>query len=142
MRLWTIHPCYLDRQGLLALWRECLLAQAVLLGKTKGYLHHPQLIRFRGQRVPVSAIATYLAAAHKESLQRGYHFDKNLIQRGRIRKRIPETRGQLLYEWHHLLSKLQGRSPEHFLSIRHITEPTSHPLFEIVPGEVKDWEKT
>jgi len=30
MRLWTIHPKYLDRQGLLALWREALLAQKVL----------------------------------------------------------------------------------------------------------------
>lgn len=31
MRLWSIHQSYLDRQGLLAVWREGLLAQGVLL---------------------------------------------------------------------------------------------------------------
>ena len=142
MRLWTIHPCYLDRQGLLALWREGLLAQAVLLGKTKGYVHHPQLTRFRDLRSPVAGIAAYLEVVHKESERRGYHFDQTRIQRRRLRKRIPETRGQLLYEWHHLLIKLQRRSPEHFLSLRQITEPTSHPLFEIIPGVVRPWERT
>ena len=29
MRLWSLHPRYLDRQGLTALWREGLLARAV-----------------------------------------------------------------------------------------------------------------
>ena len=37
MRLWTLHPKYLDPQGLVALWREALLARAVLQGKTRGY---------------------------------------------------------------------------------------------------------
>lgn len=141
MRIWTLHPRYLDRQGLLALWRESLLAQAVLLGKTKGYLHHPQLIRFRNQHAPISAIATYLVEVHNESLRRGYHFDKGLICRGRIRKPIPETQGQLNYEWNHLKLKLQNRSPEHFLKTRRAAKPESHPLFEIVFGEVRDWEK-
>ena len=141
MRIWTVHPRYLDRQGLLALWREGLLAQAVLLGQTKGYIHHPQLIRFRDQPVPVAAIATYLAAVYKESLQRGYHFNKSLIQRGRIRKCLPETQGQLHYEWNHLKLKLQSRSHEQFLKIKNIAEPDPHPLFEIIPGEVGDWEK-
>lgn len=141
MRIWTVHPRYLDRNGLLALWREGLLAQAVLLGKTKGYRHHPQLIRFRGQRASAAAISTYLATVHKESLHRGYHFDKNLIHRGRIRKRILETQGQLLYEWHHLKLKLERRSPEHAEILRHITEPASHPLFVIIPGGIRDWER-
>jgi len=37
MRLWTIHPKYLDAKGLVALWRETLLAKHVLEGKTPGY---------------------------------------------------------------------------------------------------------
>ena len=37
MRLWSLRPKYLDSQGLVALWREGLLAQAVLRGKTRGY---------------------------------------------------------------------------------------------------------
>jgi len=141
MRLWTVHPRYLDRQGLLALWRESLLAQAVLLGRTKGYIHHPQLTRFRGQPSPVASISTYLEAVHNESVRRGYHFDQIKIQPHSIPKRIPETHGQLLYEWEHLKSKLSGRSPECFLEIRYITEPEPHPLFEIIPGGVRDWEK-
>ncbi len=34
MRLWTLHPKYLDPRGLVALWREALFAQAVLRGWT------------------------------------------------------------------------------------------------------------
>ena len=141
MRIWTVHPRYLDRQGLLALWREGLLAQAVLLGKTKGYRHHPQLIRFRNLFSPAAAIATYLEAVLKESYCRGYHFDKSRIAADRIHILIPETEGQLLYEWDHLKSKLRKRSPGHFLNIQSIKEPDPHPLFEIIPGRIRGWEK-
>jgi len=47
VRIWSLHPKYLDRQGLTACWREALLAQAVLNGATRGYTRHPQLVRFR-----------------------------------------------------------------------------------------------
>ncbi|WP_343214776.1 pyrimidine dimer DNA glycosylase/endonuclease V, partial [Dokdonella sp.] len=40
MRLWSLHPRYLDPQGLVALWREALLAKAVLRGETRGYTQH------------------------------------------------------------------------------------------------------
>ena len=60
MRLWTLHPKYLDAQGLVALWREGLLARAVLRGMTKGYRHHPQLQRFRAHASPRAAINLYL----------------------------------------------------------------------------------
>ena len=142
MRLWTLHPRYLDPQGLVAVWREGLLAQAVLLGKTRGYVHHPQLIRFREQRSPAAGIASYLAAVLEESRRRGYQFDATRIRVGRMRRRIPETRGQLLYEWAHLLRKLKKRSPAHFQRLRHLSEPDPHPLFEIVPGDIRAWEKT
>jgi hypothetical protein len=141
MRIWTIHPRYLDRQGLLALWREGLLAQAVLLGKTKGYRHHPQLARFRDLLGPVSAIATYLAGVHEESRRRGYNFDKSLIRRARKHDCILETQGQLLFEWNHLKSKLRRRSPDWLAKIEHLKEPEAHPLFLIIPGEIRDWER-
>ena len=32
MRLWSLSPRYLDVKGLVAVWREGLLADAVLLG--------------------------------------------------------------------------------------------------------------
>jgi hypothetical protein len=141
VRIWTLHPRYLDKQGLVALWREGLLAQAVLLGRTKGYVRHPQLVRFRAQRAPVAAIATYLKVVYEEAKQRGYAFDLGRICGRGMRKRIPETRGQLLYEWSHLMSKIRGRSPEHFNAVNHISMPETHPLFEIIPGDVRDWEK-
>lgn len=141
MRIWTVHPKYLDRQGLVALWREGLLAQAVLLGKTRGYVHHPQLFRFRSQSAPASAIAKYLEVVHIESMRRGYAFDSSRIRGNRMRKRISETEGQLQHEWSHLLGKLRVRSPEHFESLRHIKTPDAHPLFEIVAGEARRWEK-
>ena len=47
MRLWTVHPKYLGRQGLTGLRREALLAQAGLSGLTRGYRSHLQLLRFK-----------------------------------------------------------------------------------------------
>jgi len=72
MRLWSLHPRYLDTQGLVALWREALLARAVLRGETKGYRNHPQLDRFRSHAASVSAINTYLARVYDEAVARGY----------------------------------------------------------------------
>lgn len=142
MRLWTLHPCYLDPQGLVALWREALLAQKVLLGHTKGYQHHPQLHRFRAARNPLAAIATYLAAIHAEATRRGYQFDVRKIARPRTRARLPATKGQLLYEWQHLQRKLRRRSPAHFQRCRAIKTPTAHSLFRVVIGEIETWERT
>lgn len=141
MRLWTLHPRYLDRLGLLALWREGLLAQAVLLGETRGYRHHPQLTRFREQTSPTGAIAAYLEAVHRESQRRGYQFDRSRIRTPAIRTRLLETRGQLLFEWSHLLSKLHKRSPEQYDRIHILEEPEPHPLFDITDGEIQDWER-
>jgi hypothetical protein len=141
MRIWTLHPQYLDRQGLLALWREGLLAQAVLLGKTKGYLHHPQLERFRKQQDPVAAIATYLSAVHHEAVRRGYEFDSNKINKRRSQSRITETRGQLLYEWQHFKTKVKMRSPSVLSEVAKVQAPRPHPLFRIVSGQVRNWER-
>src|SRR4051812_24644372 len=106
MRLWTLHPKHLDPAGLVALWREALLAQAVLLGKTKGYKHHPQLIRFQRCGDPAGAVASYLAAVQEEATRRGYNFDGLKVGKNRWTGKIAETKGQLEYEWEHLGKKL------------------------------------
>lgn len=67
MRLWSLHPKYLDVKGLVALWREGLLARAVLKGKTKGYTNHTQLIRFKKQKNPVLFLDTFLNQVYLES---------------------------------------------------------------------------
>jgi len=106
MRLWSLHPRYMDRQGLLALWRESLLAKAVLRGETTGYRHHPQLLRFQATGVPRSAINAYLYEIHAESAARGYRFDGGKVGPRRSMATIPVTSGQVQYEWAHLLTKL------------------------------------
>jgi hypothetical protein len=113
----------------------------VLGGSTKGYVHHPQLIRFKSQTSPRAAIAAYLWAVHAEAQTRGYNFDSRRIQGRSMRGHIDETNGQLSYEWGRLLKKLRARSPERFESLRTITVPDPHPLFEIIPGAMRFWEK-
>lgn len=108
MRLWSLHSRYLDAKGLVALWREGLLAQKVLAGETKGYRHHPQLQRFRGQSDAPGAIAAYLRGVQREAERRGYKFDATKIGRCASGLRLKVTRGQLEYELAHLRAKLAG----------------------------------
>jgi hypothetical protein len=140
MRIWTLHPKYLDAKGLVALWRETLLAQAVLLGQTRGYTNHPQLNRFKATPDPVAAIASYLEAVAAEATRRGYRFDAGKIARTRHEGKIATARGQLDYEWEHLRAKLQARAPEVLAALKDVERPVPHPLFRIVPGGVADWE--
>ncbi|HEY3760736.1 MAG TPA: pyrimidine dimer DNA glycosylase/endonuclease V [Verrucomicrobiae bacterium] len=141
MRLWTLHPKYLDAKGLVALWREALLAQAVLRGQTRGYKHHPQLLRFNETKNPSAALATYLESVHEEATRRGYEFDGKKIGRTKFQGRIKETRGQLLYEWKHLKRKLKKRDPKRLKEVMELKIPAVHPLFKMVSGEVREWEK-
>jgi Pyrimidine dimer DNA glycosylase len=141
MRIWTLHPKYLDPPGLTALWREALLARKVLLHRTRGYRHHPQLHRFRTQTRPVAAINSYLAGIHREAAARGYRFDATKIGRARVSGRINEARGQLAFEWDHLKAKLRRRDWRRLRSLAGIRSPESHPLFRIVPGPVREWER-
>jgi len=141
LRLWSLHPRYLDPRGLVALWREALLAQAVLRGRTKGYRHHPQLARFRARPSPAGAIAEYLRGVHGESSARGYRFDAGRIGPRRDHGKATVTRGQLAYEWEHLVAKVRERDPAWHVRLESIVRPRSHPLFRVVPGEVEDWER-
>lgn len=142
MRLWSIHPSYLDARGLVALWREALLAQAVLLGRTKGYTRHPQLERFRACGAPSAAIAAYLRPIRDEAAARGYAFDERRIARTRRRSpRLPVTRGQLAYEWSHLAEKLARRDPARLAALRVVRRPRAHTLFRVVAGGIAPWER-
>jgi hypothetical protein len=142
MRLWTLHPRYLDAPGLTALWREGLLARAVLHGKTRGYRHHPQLLRFQAQAEPCIAIDAFLRAVLAESVERGYRFDATKLDAPvPSAPRIDATRGQLAHEWRHLMAKLQQRSPASFVRWQSLPAPEPHPMFTIVEGPVEPWER-
>lgn len=142
MRLWTLHPKFLDSKGLVAVWREGLLAKKVLQGKTKGYINHPQLERFKKHPRPLEAINAYLLVIWEESRARGYCFDKKKISpiAGSLTK-IPTTLGQLDYELNHLKNKLQIRDKKLFEKIMNLRNPQAHPLFETIAGGVEEWEK-
>ena len=140
MRLWSIHPKYLDSKGLVALWRESLLAKAVLSGKTKGYKNHPQLIRFKINNNPEVLINTYLLHIYNESVSRGYKFNKSKIGHEFTSSKINVTRGQIEYEFKHLISKLQLRDPTRYIELLNIKDPEPNPLFVLVEGNVEAWE--
>ena len=145
MRLWSLHPRHLDRQGLTGCWRESLLAQAVLAGRTRGYRSHPQLERFRAQVDPLLAIGAYLDALAEEATERGYRFDRTRIDAvqadGEAPAQITVSDSQLALEWRHLLTKLEHRSPDRWQSEQLIGSPQPHPLFTVVPGPVESWER-
>jgi hypothetical protein len=140
MRLWSLHPKYLDTRGLVALWREALLAQAVLAGRTRGYTRHPQLHRFRESRSPVESIASYLRAVQVEAVGRGYRFDASKIAPFGSVEPMAVTSGQLEYEWKHLDAKLRVRAPAWHAALKAGTRPEPHPLFRVVAGPVAQWE--
>ncbi|HBX69515.1 MAG TPA: DNA lyase [Chloroflexi bacterium] len=141
MRLWTLHPKYLDRQGLIAVWREGLLAQAVLQGNTKGYQNHPQLRRFKLHPSPLQAIAYYLHEVREEALLRGYKFDATKYDLCKTPPLIQTTSGQLDFELAHLLSKLEMRSKANYDRLVRISKFEPHPLFYSTSGEIETWEK-
>lgn len=141
MRLWSLHPRYLDSKGLVALWREGLLAKKVLENKTKGYRNHPQLIRFKESPCTLTHINMYLHSVCDEADLRGYHFDRKKLSRCRQSKvKLEVTDGQLDFEWKHLIKKLKGRSPELYKKLKNMAVHDPHPLFTLVKGGVEDWE--
>jgi len=140
VRIWSVHPRFLDRQGLLGCWRETLLAQAVLAGDTRGYTRHPQLERFRAAADPMGAVGAYLRGLADDGERRGYRLDRRRIRTADSRIRLEVAIGQLEHEWLRLGAKLEGRSPAAADAWR-AAEPQPHPLFQVVPGGVAGWER-
>ena len=141
MRLWSLHPKYLDAKGLVALWREGLLAQAVLMGRTRGYKHHPQLQRFREHAKPIAAIRAYLQVVWDEAERRGYRFDRSKIGRQTTAPMICVTTGQMTFEYEHLVRKLRRRDPSRYVTLSKVSRVECHPLFKRVRGKMEPWEK-
>jgi hypothetical protein len=140
MRLWSIHPKYLDSKGLVALWREGLLAKHVLEGKTKGYTQHPQLNRFKALKDPVSAIHYYLYHVYLEAKERGYHFDYTKLTVTPFNEVITVTDGQIEFEINHLKKKLTVRDQTKLHQLEQISSFKPHPMFTIIKGDIEPWE--
>ena len=142
MRLWSLHPAVLDARGLVALWREGLLARAVLRGKTRGYRRHPQLDRFRRCADPVRALDAYLWAVHDEAARRGYAFDAKKLGPRRKQGALTVTRGQVAHEKRHLQAKLRRRAPAALAGLKRAMRSLVHPLFRVVAGPKAAWERS
>jgi hypothetical protein len=136
-----LHPKYLDAKGLVALWREGLLARKVLAKQTEAYRNHPQLERFRRSSTPHAALDTYLGFILEEARGRGYRFDASKIGRPKTPLRIQVTSGQLNYELDHLRKKLWARDRKAHRRLRNITSPEPNPAFIVVSGEIENWER-
>jgi len=140
MRIWSLHPKYLDTKGLVALWRETLLAKHVLEGSTKGYKNHPQLYRFKAMENPVEVVNQYLSEIYFEASHRNYHFDKQKINWIFRKSEMKVTRGQINYEAAHLLNKLHSRDNNKYEELKAIITYETHPLFNVVDGDIENWE--
>ena len=141
VRIWSIHPKYLDSKGLVALWRETLLAKKVLENKTKGYKNHPQLDRFRISKKALDCINCYLWEVYKEAEKRNYSFNKDKLSQSFKPVTLTVTSGQLHFEIKHLKAKLKLRDKGKLKELAVVENFDSHPLFEIIEGEIESWEK-
>jgi hypothetical protein len=140
MRIWSLHPKYLDTKGLVAVWRETLLAKHVLEGNTKGYLNHPQLTRFKKSEQPLNAIHFYLSTIYEEALRRQYNFDRSKFNYIAEPLHLTVTKGQLDFELNHLLIKLETRDIQRCAEIKKSKAIITHPLFIVTEGEIEEWE--
>jgi hypothetical protein len=140
MRLWSLHPSYLDRQGLVACWREGLLAEKVLDGKTNGYTKHPQLLRFIGTPEPLMALNAYLGCVAEEAIKRGYSFDIGKLQPWSPLFSMEITDQQLAYELRHLVAKLKQRDPAWLKQLAIGPSVTPNPRFTVISGDIASWE--
>ncbi len=141
MRIWSLHPKYLDSKGLVALWRETLLAKKVLAGKTRGYKNHPQLQRFKESANPIESINYYLSEVYNEASRRDYNFDRKKIDWKFKAVKLPVTNGQMKYEIIHLLTKLKKRDRKRYNELILIKKFAAHPIFKIKKGAIEEWEK-
>ena len=143
MRLWSLHPCYLDRLGLVSVWREALLAKAVLENKTKRYKTHPQLNRFKKCEKPIEAINCFLKHVYDESKIRGYKFDFSKIGPYDPSISIPVTNGQIKHEFHHLQYKLNKRDKDKYQELKKLSksEIKINPIFSRIEGGIESFEK-
>ena len=141
MRIWSIHPKYLDSKGIVALWREALLAKNALEGKTTGYCNHPQLDRFKNSKNPIDAINQYLSNIYDESVDRHFNFNITKFKKPVVPLLLTVSEGQLIFEFEHLLCKLKGREINLYNTIKETTTIIPHPMFKTIKGKVEKWER-
>ena len=130
----------LDTKGLVALWRETLLAKNVLEGKTVGYRNHPQLERFKNSPNPIDTINQYLSIVYDEALKRKFNFNERKFSTPNIPLYLTVSEGQITYEFDHLLKKLKHREITLYEKLKETKNILPHPMFKIIKGKIEKWE--
>jgi hypothetical protein len=145
MRIWTVHPRYLDVKGFVALWRETLLGMETLKKHVKcqhyiPWYKHPQLAPFKAQSDPILYISNYLYLVLEESRRRNYNFDGSKLDAIPYCENLPlikASREVLVHEWLVCLGRYRVRSPKWFEEVKDISplEVDPHPLYICEPEE-------
>jgi hypothetical protein len=45
-------------------------------------------------------------------------------------------------EWEHLMRKLKQRTPDRYRELAEVHRPVTHPLFRVVAGGIREWERS
>lgn len=140
----SISPESLDRQDLVSLWRESLLARKAIEKKNKDYENQPQLRRHKDSFNPLTNINYYLSSVHEEAQKRGYDVDAKKI--ALLKNKMKDTKvsnGQVNYEFKHILKKLEDRDYGEFSKIKEagMGSIKTNKTFKVVQGNVESWEK-
>jgi hypothetical protein len=143
MRLWSIHPKYLDASRLNAQWREALLCKACLEDKTVGYLNHPQYLRVKNHPHPHDFINKFLYSIWEEGFNRGYKYDDTKFAICLDFEPMEVTEDQIEYEFEHLQKKL-GEFDEQYVSNEQDFNEEGillNDCFLLIPGPIMNFEK-
>ena len=57
----------------------------------------------------------------------------------KIKDKIPVTKGQLHYEFEHLLKKIKNRDQDLYRKFKNLNDIEPNPLFNNVIGDIEDW---
>ncbi|OQB09054.1 MAG: hypothetical protein BWY21_00959 [Parcubacteria group bacterium ADurb.Bin216] len=152
MRLWSIHPVYLDDIGLSRCYYEGIGGLKTMLGMQR----HPQLNRFKQSKDPVNNLKYYLIHVYTESVfrEKDYkHFEllEDLCLKSYKPDYIPVSNKQLEFEIRWLVGKMSTercynshQKIERLMydyQNKNISSLTHH-LFNVVDGEIEDWERS
>jgi hypothetical protein len=141
MRIWSIHPKYLDSKELLNLWNETIQAKNEFLTKFSGHFSNKQLERFLDLKNPLEAINSYMSSIYREAVKRDFSVDDSFMDWDFDDSiQIPVTAGQISHEISKLKSRLRERDEKKLQKLNGRTFLELHPIFYSVPGTIEEWE--
>lgn len=147
MRLWSLNPKYLDPLGLSRNYFEGLRGYNTLIGLTKIWKNHSQLIRFK-KYDPIPYLSFYLQNVLEEAIRRDLDWTTQSILKpitNDYTQSMSVTEGQIEYEINWLHHKMKNRQKVHQKYIDLLESERNNvelnPIFYKVSGDIEFWEK-